>query len=77
MADYAFGSIRPAKLSGSKGQHGIDIRALEIRIFFEDRLARLSRGHQAKNVRDCNAQAPNTWAAMHLVRIDRYSFQEV
>jgi hypothetical protein len=77
MADYAFGSIRPTRLTGSKGQNRIDVRAFEIRIFLEDRFGRLPRGHQAKNVRDRYTQTANTWTAMHLVEIGRYSFEEV
>jgi hypothetical protein len=64
-------------LPGSKGQNRVDIGILEIRIFLKDCLSRLARRHQAKNVRDRNAQAANAWAAMHTIGVDRYSFQKV
>jgi hypothetical protein len=61
----------------SEGQNRIDICALKVRIFLNDRRSRLARRHQAKNVRDRNAQTANAWAAMHTVSVDRYSFQKV
>ena len=61
-------------LTGSKGQNRIDVCAFEITIVLEDRLAGLASRHQAKNIRDRNAQPANTWTAMHLVGVDRYSF---
>jgi hypothetical protein len=64
-------------LTGSKGQHRIDVRASTIRIVLKNRLSRLAGRHQAKNVRDRNAQAANTWTAMHPISIDRYPFQKV
>jgi hypothetical protein len=65
------------RLTGGKGESRIDIRVFEIWIFLEDRLSRLAGRHQAKNVRDCYAQAANARAAMHAIDIDRYSFQEI
>lgn len=64
-------------LTGGKGQNRIDVSVFKIRIFLKDRLPRLAGRHQAKNVRDRNAQAANTWTAMHTIGIDRYSFQKV
>ena len=65
------------RLPGSKGQNRINVRVFEIRIFLKNRLARLAGRHQAKDVRDRDAQAANAWTAMHAIGIDRYSFQEV
>ena len=65
------------RLAGSKGQNRIDVRVFEIRIFLKNRLARLASRHQAKNVRDRDAQTTNTWTAMHTIGINRYSFQKV
>jgi hypothetical protein len=65
------------RLTGSKGQNRIDVCAFKIRIVLEDRLSRLASRYQAKNVRDRNPQAANTWTAMHTIGIDRYSFQKV
>jgi hypothetical protein len=68
---------RVVRLPGSKSQNRVDIGIFEIRIFLKDCLSRLARRHQAKNVRDRNAQATNAWAAMHTIGVDRYSFQKV
>jgi hypothetical protein len=68
---------RVIRLPGSKGQNCVDISILKIRIFLKDRLSRLARRHQAKNVRDRNAQTANAWAAMHTISVDRYSFQKI
>ena len=68
---------RMVGLTGSKGQNRIDISAFKIRILLKDRLSRLASRHQAKNVRDCYAQAANAGTAMHAIGIDRYSFQQV
>jgi hypothetical protein len=65
------------RLTGSKGQNRIDVRVFKIRIILKNRLSRLSSRHQAKNVCHRNAQAANTWTAMHAIGIDRYSFQKV
>jgi hypothetical protein len=64
-------------LPGGKSQDRIDVRVFQVRILLKNRLARLASRHQAKNVRDRNAQAANAWTAMHAVGIDRYSFQKV
>jgi hypothetical protein len=65
------------RLPGGKGQNRIDIRIFKIRIFLKDRLSRLARRHQAKDVCDRNAQVAYAWPAMHTIGIDRYSFQKV
>ena len=64
-------------LPGSEGQNRIDVRIFEIGILLENRLSRLASRHQAKNVGDRDTQAANTWAAMHAIGIDRYSFQKL
>lgn len=64
-------------LARGKGQHSIDISAFEVGILLKDHLSRLAGRHQAKNIRDRNAQAANAWAAMHAIGVDRYSFQQV
>ncbi len=64
-------------LTGGKGQSRIDVRVFKIRILLKNRLSRLAGRHQAKNVGDRDAQAANTWTAMHAIGIDRYSLQEV
>jgi hypothetical protein len=64
-------------LTGSEGQNRIEVRGLKIGILLENRLSRLASRHQAKNVTNRNAHAPNTWAAMHAIGIDRYSFQKL
>lgn len=65
------------RLAGGKGQNCIDVCVLKIGIFLKNGLSRLAGRHQAKNVRDRNAQAANTWTAMHAIGIDRYSFKKV
>jgi hypothetical protein len=65
------------RLTGSKGQNRIDVRGFKIRILLKNRLSRLASRHQPKNLCDRNAQAANTWTAMHTIGIDRYSFQKV
>ena len=65
------------RLARGKGQDRIDIRVFEIRIILKDDLPRLAGRHQAKNVRDGDAQAANAWPAVHAIGIDRYSFQQV
>ena len=64
-------------VTGRKGQDRIDVRVFKIRIILKNRLSRLSSRHQAKNVCHRNAQAANTWTAVHTIGIDRYSFQKV
>jgi hypothetical protein len=64
-------------LTGSKGQNRIDVHVFKIGIFLKDRLSRLASRHQAQNVCHRNAQATNTWTAMHAIAVDRYSFQEI
>jgi len=64
------------RLTGSKGQNRIDVCVFKIGILLKNRLSRLASRHQAKNVCDRNAQAANTWTAMHTIGIDRYSFQK-
>jgi hypothetical protein len=64
-------------LTGSKGKNRIDVRGFEIRILLKNRFSRLASRHQAKNVRDRNAQAADAWTAMHATGIDRYSLQKV
>jgi hypothetical protein len=65
------------RLTGSKGQNRIDVRVFEIRVLLKNRLSRLAGRHQAKNVRHRNAQAANTWTAVHAIGVDRYSFQKL
>jgi hypothetical protein len=49
------------RLAGGKGQNCIDVRVFRIGIFLKNRLSRLAGRHQAKNVRDRNAQPANAW----------------
>jgi hypothetical protein len=68
---------RVVRLPRSKGQHRIDVSVFKIGIFPKNGFARLASRHQAKNVRDRDAQAADARAAMHAIGIDRYSLQEV
>jgi hypothetical protein len=58
-------------------ERGIDVCAFEIRIVAKDGLPRLAIRQQAEDVRNSDAQATNARAAMHDVRIDRYSRQKI
>lgn len=58
-------------LTGSIGEHRIDVGRFEIRIVLKDALARLSGGQQSQDVGDRDAQIANAWAPVHALRIDR------
>jgi hypothetical protein len=64
-------------LTGGKGQNRINVRVFQIRILLENRLSRLAGRQQPENICDRNAQAANTWMAMHTIGVDRYSFQKI
>ncbi|CUT15744.1 hypothetical protein BF49_6824 [Bradyrhizobium sp.] len=58
-------------LTGSIGEHCVDIGRFEIRIVLKDALARLSGGQQPQDVSDSYAQIANARASMHALRINR------
>ena len=64
-------------LPRGKSQNRVNIGVFKIRIILENRFSRFACRQQVQNVRNRYAQAPNAWTPMHLIGIDRYSFQKI
>lgn len=56
-------------LTGSLGEHRIEIGIFQVRIVIENARARLSCGQQSQDVGNRDAQIANTRAPMHPLRL--------
>jgi hypothetical protein len=62
---------RVVDLTGSIGEHRIDIGLFQVRIVFEDALALLPRGQQPRDVGNRDTQIANARTSMHTLRVGR------